>query len=155
MKSKKIALFGGSFNPPHLGHYEIARRIAKRKGIDEVWVLPVFRHPFGKKLTPFPKRFHECRKFFKGLGAKVKVKDLEKRLGGKSWTVRLVDYLQEKYPDADFSFILGGDTYRQRGLWKEYNRLRKKVRFVVFPRGPKSPIPDVSSTEIRGKNRRG
>jgi nicotinate-nucleotide adenylyltransferase len=147
--SKRIALFGGSFNPPHEGHREIARRVAGRKGIDEVWILPVYRHPFGKRLAPFSKRLQACRRFFKNLGSKVKVKDLEKRLGGKSWTIRLIRALKKRYPRNSFSLILGSDTYRQRKAWKDFKAIRSEVRLILFPRGPGSPIPDISSTEIR------
>jgi len=63
-RSRHIALFGGSFNPPHEGHREIVRRLARRKSIDEVWVLPVWRHPFRKKLPSFKKRLSMCRRYF-------------------------------------------------------------------------------------------
>lgn len=149
MKSPKtIALFGGSFNPPHRGHYEMARRVARRKTIDEVWVLPTYRHPFGKKMTPFEERLNLCRKMFKGL-KKVEVKDREKKLGGKSYTIRLIRHLLSKHPSWTFYWVMGADTYRQRHLWKDFEEIRKKVGFIVFPRGPRSPIPDVSSTELR------
>src|SRR3989338_5005377 len=148
--SKRIALFGGSFNPPHGGHYGIARRVARRKTVDEVWVLPVYRHPFGKKTAPFSKRLSLCRKFFKKLGGKVKVKDLEKRLGGKSYTIRLIRHLKKKYPACRFSLVMGGDAYRERKTWKDFGEIEKSVRLIVFPRGRRSPIPDISSTEIRG-----
>lgn len=147
--SKRIALFGGSFNPPHEGHREIARRVAGRKGIDEVWILPVYRHPFRKKMAPFSERLRICKKFFKDLGSKVKVKDLERRLGGTSWTIRLVRFLKRKYPTYFFSLILGTDTYRQRKKWKDFRVIRREAALIVFPRGSSSPIPDISSTEIR------
>ena len=148
-RAKNIALYGGSFNPPHEGHREIIRCVARRKTIDEVWVLPVFKHPFHKKMTPFAERLRWCRRAFGDLGPKVKVKDLERRLGGISWTIRLVRHLRKKYLQISFSLILGDDTYRQRNSWKNFPDIRKMVSLIVFPRGPKSPIPDVSSTEIR------
>jgi nicotinate-nucleotide adenylyltransferase len=148
-KSKNIALFGGSFNPPHAGHYEIARRLARRKGIDEVWILPVYRHVFGKKMPLFGRRLRACRGFFKGLGPKVKVKDWEKRLGGVSYTVRLLRFFKKRYPTARFSLAVGSDAYRERRSWKDFPEIQRLARLIVFPRGPKSPIPDVSSTAIR------
>lgn len=147
--SKRIALFGGSFNPPHLGHYEIARRLARRKTIDEVWVLPVFRHPLRKRLAPFSRRLRLCKGFFKPLGSRVKVKDLEKRLGGVSWTIRLIRHLKRRHREDDFFLVLGGDSYRQRGAWKDFDSIREEVRLIIFPRGAASPIPNLSSTQIR------
>lgn len=148
-KSKTIALFGGSFNPPHEGHFEMARRVARRKAIDEVWILPVYCHPFGKKMAPFSERLRLCQEMFRTLGSKVKVKDVEKKLGGMSWTVRLIRHLKEKYPGYRFSLILGSDAYDQRAEWKDFEEIQDLVKLIVFPRGPNSPIPDVSSTEIR------
>ncbi|HEX5038264.1 MAG TPA: nicotinate-nicotinamide nucleotide adenylyltransferase [bacterium] len=147
--SKRIALFGGSFNPPHAGHYEIARRLAKRRGIDEVWILPVHRHAFGKKMPSFSRRLKACLKFFRPLGRKVLVKGFEKRRGGTGYTVDLLNYLRGKFPGARFSLAIGADAYRERKLWKDFEKIRKMARLIVFPRGPKSPIPNVSSTAIR------
>lgn len=149
MKSKKIALFGGSFNPPHEGHFEMARRVARRKSIDEVWILPVYRHPFGKKVALFMERLRLCRSMFRRLGSQVKVKDLEKRLGGVSWTIRLIRHLKTKYPGWKFYWIMGSDDYRQRHLWKNFDLIQQEVQVIVFPRGKQSPIPDISSTKIR------
>lgn len=150
--SKSVALFGGSFNPPHAGHREIVRRILRRKGIDEVWIFPVWRHPFGKKMSPFTERIHNCRRFFAGLGKRVKVKDLERRLGGVSYTIRLIRHLKKKYPALRFSLVIGGDAYRDRKAWKDFEAIREEVPLIVFQRGPRSPIPDVSSTEIRRRS---
>lgn len=147
--SKEIAVFGGSFNPPHEGHREIVRRLAGRKGIAEVWIVPVFRHPFGKKLAPFSERFRLCRSYFRGVGAKVKVKDFERRLGGTSWTIRLIRTLKRRFPRDSFSLVLGADAWRQRKKWQDFETIQKEVSLIVFPRGRRSPIPDVSSTEIR------
>lgn len=147
--SKRIVIFGGSFNPPHAGHYEIVRRLTRRKAIDEVWIVPVYRHYFGKKSAPFTTRFDACRCFFAGLGPKVKVKDWEKRLGGVSTTIRLLRFLKTKFPTARFSLALGSDAYAERHLWKDFSEIEKIARLIVFPRGPRSPIPNVSSTQIR------
>ncbi len=153
--SKSVALFGGSFNPPHRGHYEIVRRLTRRKGIDEVWILPVYKHPFRKKMALFTERLNLCRNFFKPLGPKVKVKDLEKRLSGKSYTIRLIRHLKKKYPTCRFSLVMGADAYRERKAWKDFGEIEKSVRLIVFPRGRRSPIPNVSSTEIRRQRGRG
>ena len=147
--SKKIVLFGGSFNPPHAGHFEIAKRVGRRRGVDEVWVLPVYRHPFGKKMEPFEDRLRLCRQHFRLLAPKVKVKDLERRLGGVSWTIRTLRHLRQQHPTWKFSIILGADTYRQRKSWKDFEAIRQMADLIVFPRGPRSPIPDISSTKIR------
>ncbi len=148
-KSKNIAIFGGTFDPPHAGHYEIARRLARRKGIDQVWIVPVYRHAFGKKSAPFAERLKACRSFFKDLGPKVGVKDWEKRLGGISYTVRLLKFLRGKHPSSAFHLAVGSDAYRERRAWKDFCEVEKLARLVIFPRGSRSAIPNVSSTKIR------
>jgi len=149
--SKSIALFGGSFNPPHAGHYAIARRLARRKTIDEVWILPVYRHVFGKKMTPFEERLRSARKFFRALAPKVRVKDIERRLGGTSYTIRLIRFLKKKHPGWRFLLVIGEDNYRLRRRWRGFDAIQKEAALIVISRGKKSPIPDVSSTELRKK----
>lgn len=153
--SKSVALFGGSFNPPHRGHYEIAKRVARRRSIDEVWILPVYRHPFGKKMESFARRLQWCRGFFRPLGPKVKVKDLERRLGGTSYTIRLIQYLRRRYSGIRFHLVIGRDAYDERSAWKGFEEIRESVDLIMFPRGKGSPIPDLSSTAIRARKRSG
>ncbi len=148
---RSVALFGGSFNPPHEGHFEMARRVAGRSNVDAVWILPVYRHPFGKKVAPFGDRLRQCRTLFRPLAPKVTVMDLERRLGGVSWTVRLLKHLRKKHPFTRFFWVMGADAYAERRDWKEFPEIRKLVRLIVFPRGKESPIPNVSSTEIRAR----
>lgn len=156
---KRIALFGGSFNPPHEGHREIVRRLASRKSIDEVWILPVWRHPFRKKLPNFKKRVAACRRYFVpplkvrgGIGGryeKSNVKTYEKHPGATGHTIDLLLYLTQKFPHYRFSWVMGEDTYRQRKRWKNFQKVRQLARLLIFPRGPYSPIPNLSSREIR------
>lgn len=150
---RSIALFGGSFNPPHAGHYEIVRRLAQRKAINEVWILPVYRHAFGKRMAPFSRRLAAARAFFRPLAPKVKVKDVEKRLGGTSYTIRLLRYLKARHPRWRFFLVIGADNYRLRGKWKDFDAIREIVDLIVLPRGSRSFIPNVSSTQIRKKTR--
>lgn len=148
-----IALFGGSFNPPHVGHLEIAKRVARRKSVDAVWVLPTYRHPFGKKMAPFTDRMSLCRSLFKSID-KVKVKDWEKKRGGVSYTLDLILFLKKKFPRDQFSWVMGSDDYADREKWKDFPAIEKLVKIIVFQRGENSPIPNVSSTEIRRRSKR-
>lgn len=112
-------------------------------------MLPVYRHAFGKKMIPFSQRLRLCRQMFRGLDVKIKVKDLEKRLGGVSWTLRLVKFLMKKYPKNRFYLVVGSDAYAERKKWRGFQEFETRVPFIVFPRGPRSLIPHISSTEIR------
>lgn len=152
-KTGGVALFGGSFNPPHAGHYEIVRQTLEKKEVDEVWVIPVFKHPFGKKLAAFEKRFHQCQELFSDLGSRVKILPVEKKLGGASFTYRLLEVLLKENPGLPFYFVVGQDAYEERKEWKKIGVIEKLIAgFIVYPRGKDSSIPDISSTEIRRKH---
>jgi len=146
---KKVGLLGGSFNPPHAGHTGIAHFLLKEKKVDQIWVIPCFEHPFDKDLVSFEHRFKMCKLAFEEFGNKVMIKDVEKKLGGKSFTLRTVEHLQKKFPDIDFVLIVGEDAEKESATWKDAETLKKKIAWFVVPRGPNSPVPDVSATAIR------
>lgn len=162
-ETKKIALFGGSFNPPHAGHVAIVRRLVRRKGLDEVWILPVYRHRFRKRLFPFRDRMRLCRQVFLPLSPKVSVRPDEQKAarGGKPGsgspdsgkTYFLIRYLKKKHPRHKFSLVLGRDAYQQRASWYRFDLIKKEVGLILFPRGPGSFIPNVASRRIRKSGR--
>lgn len=149
MESKRIALFGGSFNPPHVGHVEICQYLLDRGDCDEIWIIPCFQHPFGKSLAPFEDRLTMCRFTFQEFMSKVRVLDVEKRLGGMSHTVKTIQHLKIKYPNTKFMLIMGSDISEERSEWKDFDKIKEMVEVIEVPRGPDSPITDISSTEIR------
>jgi len=146
---KKVGLLGGSFNPPHIGHVGMVRYLLKENKVDQIWVIPCFEHPFNKDLVSFDHRFKMCALAFEEFGNKAMIKDVEKKLGGKSFTLRTVEHLQKAFPDIDFVLIVGEDAAKESAVWKDAETLKKKITWLVIPRGPNSPIPDVSATEIR------
>ena len=146
---KKVGILGGSFNPPHLGHFGVCETVLRQKMADEVWVIPCYQHPFEKNLIPFEHRLKMCQLAFEELGKRVKVTDLEKKLGGKSFTLRTVEYLKKKHPEFEFLLILGEDAAKEAKTWHRYDDLRKALSWLVIPRGPKSMVPNVSATEVR------
>lgn len=145
----KIALFGGNFDPPHTAHYEIVTHLLAQ-GFERVWVIPCWRHPFGKSARPFWTRFHLCRQLFKHLGKQVCVSDVERRLHlSRSWTLYTVKFLKKKFPQHEFSFALGEDNYQLRHKWKGFEELESLISLIRIPRGQGSFISDYSSTQVR------
>ncbi|MDO8462227.1 MAG: nicotinate-nicotinamide nucleotide adenylyltransferase [Deltaproteobacteria bacterium] len=145
----KIALFGGAFNPPHQGHLQIVSHLLK-EGYDQVWIIPCWQHPLGKGSISFWHRFHLCRLAFKGMGPKVRVRDVERRLHlSRSWTVNTVSYLRKKYPNRKFTLVVGQDNFEQRKKWKNFDKIEQLVSVVSIPRGVSSFVLDVSSSQIR------
>jgi nicotinate-nucleotide adenylyltransferase len=148
-EKKRIALFGGSFNPPHTGHTEICRWLAGPGSFDEVWVVPCFAHPLGKHLIPFDDRLRMCELAFAKLGLPIEILDIERELGGESRTLRTVVELMKRHPTYRFALAVGGDIGEQEEHWHRFDRIAELVDIVRIPRGGDSHIPDVSSTELR------
>lgn len=154
-KAKDIALLGGSFNPPHIGHIEICRYLLGRGNIDQVWIIPCFQHPFGKSLAPFEDRLAMCRFTFQEFGERVWITDIERRLGGVSHTVRTIEHFKYRFPGRGFALVFGSDVSGERCEWRDFDRIRKMVSIVEIPRGRDSFIACISSSEIRERIRNG
>ena len=149
---QRVAVFGGSFNPPHLGHRAICRYLLSQH-YDEVWVVPCYRHAFGKKLAAFGYRFEMCRLVFSGLP--VRVLDIERRIGGVSRTVRTLQKLKKEHPQCAFSLVIGADSMKETHQWLSFPRLKALASIVAIPRrgdGSEGPfLSPLSSTRIREK----
>lgn len=146
--SSRIAIFGGSFNPPHVGHVEICRYLLKQGLTDEILVVPCWQHPFDKDLAPYDDRVAMCRLAFGAIKG-VEICEIERELGDVSHTVRTVDALAGKFPGAQLYLVVGSDLSREMESWRDIDELRRKVIVLTVPRGPGGPIPDVHATEIR------
>src|SRR5215467_4025496 len=155
----RIALFGGSFNPPHVAHQMVALYVLETAPVDALWLVPCFRHPFDKPLAPFEDRFAMCERAAAALGSRARVSDIEREIGGESRTLRTVRRLQELHPEHAFSLVIGGDLVAEVPTWWGGAELQASVPFVVVGRGGAGPgggrgpgavaMPEVSSTEVR------
>jgi nicotinate-nucleotide adenylyltransferase len=150
-----LAVFGGSFNPPHLGHVAACRLLAERPGVDRVVVVPAYSHPFEKALAPFEERFELCRIAFADV-ARVEVSRIEADLGGESRTVRTLEEIRRRAPDAKLLFAVGADVLPDWPAWYRHEDIEQMAELVVlgrpgYPSPPSAmrPLPDVSSTEVR------
>lgn len=146
---ERVGLFGGSFNPPHIGHTAICRWLFSRGLVDRLWAIPCYVHPLDKQLAPFHHRMVMCQLAFNKLMLPIDVLDVEKRLGGVSMTLRTIEHLKRENPGRRFVLITGSDVSAESDKWHQFEKIREEVDIVRIPRGPKSPIPDVSSTDVR------
>lgn len=151
----RIAIFGGSFNPPHVGHQTIMLWALATGQVDEVMVVPCFKHPFGKKLAPFKHRAEMChlmcRRYFDD---RTWVSTEEKRLGGVSHTVRTLEhFLGQEQPDEEYHLLIGADAYAERDRWRDFRRIESMVHIISPGRGNvegDAPVlSGVSSTQVR------
>ncbi len=159
-----IALFGGSFNPPHVAHVLDVATVLSCVDVDRVWVVPTFQHAFGKMLAPFEQRLAMTRAAMMPFGERVEVSTLERDVGGESRTIHLIDRMLADDPTRTISIIVGSDILDQIHTWKQSSRLLSLARLIVLRRagyerqdprliGP--VMPEVSSTEIRSRIGRG
>ncbi len=149
------AVFGGKFDPPHLGHQLSIFLALEKYCFDEVWIIPSFSHPFGFHPGDFDKRLEMCRIMAKPFGKKAKVLDTERKTGLEVvYTVDLIKYLTENFPGNDFSLLIGSDNWDVRQKWKDFDKIEEICRkIVVIGRGEEKEkgfsLPDISSTMIK------
>ena len=167
----KIAVFGGTFNPFHIGHYKMLKCLCDLDFIDKVFLLPD-KIPPHKVCDYMPLDEHRikmceiiCDEFSK---AELCLVDFQRE--GKSYTVDTIKALKKKYPDDNFYFVIGGDMLNTLDKWYNYEELIRETSFIAFERESIEgfneelqkyknmgadivpvfvDIPDVSSTEFR------
>lgn len=157
----KAAILGGTFDPIHKGHKQIAKTALEKLGVDEVWFMPARLTPLkDHSITNANDRLAMLEAALHG-DARMKVCDLELRREGRSYTIDTVRQLQALYPDIEFTWLIGADQLAQFDKWKDADELVQRVRFVCVGRSniemdSKYPIEimemepvDVSSSEIR------
>jgi nicotinate-nucleotide adenylyltransferase len=151
----EIALFGGSFDPPHVGHLLAAAYVLATEPVEELWFVPVFQHPFQKPLiASFDHRVALCEATA-GLLHGAKVSRAEAEVSGEGRTVELLDHLYKTLPGKRFALVLGTDLNGERRQWKNWERVESLARIVTVERGGPRGIPAVSSTEVRALLRGG
>jgi nicotinate-nucleotide adenylyltransferase len=161
--AREIALLGGSFNPPHVAHLMAAWWTLATQGVSEVWLLPSYRHPFGKQLEPFEHRVRMCQLAAAAIRG-VRVCAVEAELAGDPLvgkTVRTLEHLAARHPRLRFALVVGADVLAETDKWYRFDRVRQLARLIVVgraghPGGGGAPaLPPVSSTEVRDRLRRG
>jgi nicotinate-nucleotide adenylyltransferase len=170
--STQIALYGGSFDPVHRAHLEVARAVRSALAVDQVIFIPAAQSPLKDRTAGAS---GPQRKAMLDLAieaeAGFRVDDCELRRGGTSYTLDTVEDFQRRYPGARLFWIIGADQLEQLRHWARIERLVRKVTFAVLQRpgysleGPAipglclervdaPPMPH-NSTDLRQRLRRG
>jgi len=127
-----IGYYGGSFNPVHTGHIEIAKYISQSKLVDKVLLTPTLSHPFDKEIVDFSQRLDMVKLATNEL-ENVGFSDIEKiRAKQPSYTIDLLKYLK-KIDDGSF-FIAGLDNFNSFFLWKDWELILKNFNIVFTTR---------------------
>ncbi len=133
MRSKKIGLLGGSFNPAHKGHLNISESALRTLGLDQVWWLVSPQNPLksSKDMAEFSKRMESAQEF--AHSGKIVVSDFEKNLG-QTYTAHTIDALKQTYPDHKFVWLMGADNLVQIPNWYQWQDIFEQVPVAVFDR---------------------
>jgi len=167
---RRVAIYGGSFDPPHNAHVLAVTWCAclldadGHPRFDEVRVVPVYGHAFGKALTAFETRVAMIADATRHLGARVVIDRIESTLPTPSYTIDTLRAMREREPELEATLVIGADAWAERRAWRAWDELTGLLggRFVVLGRpgapdpedaGVEVRLPELSSTEIRRRVR--
>lgn len=159
--NETLAVFGGSFNPPHVGHVLAVTLVLSTSDVDRVVVVPTFRHPFAKALAPYGDRVKMCE-LAMGWLPRTEISRLEEELGGDSLTLRTLEHLRKTRPNDRLRLVMGADLLLESAKWFRFDEVQKIAPPLVIgragidaPGAPPPLLPDISSTEVRERIGRG
>lgn len=127
-----IAIFGGSFDPPHLGHDMIVKEVLKSLNINKLIIIPTFLSPFKSEFGAPPNlRLQWCRSLWENLSPKIIVSDYETSQNRAVATIESVIYFKNKFNASRIYLIIGADQLNSLHKWHRYDELKALVSFVV------------------------
>ncbi len=137
-KKRKICLFGGTFDPIHLGHTYIASKAMREHALDKVIFLPCRQspHKLNKKTASSESRLAMCQLATQQLPWAI-VDDFELLAPQPSYSWRTAEVMQKKYPDAELYWLMGTDQWENYHQWARNTHLARLVQFLIFTRGSK------------------
>ena len=168
--SRTIAIFGGSFNPPHVAHQMVALFVVETQAVDELWFVPTWKHPFAKQLAGYDDRIAMCERVAGSLGERVRVSRIEEEVAHApgfvaSRTLDTIAALVAKHPADRFRLVVGADILGETDKWYRWDDLVRLAPLIVvgrtgYPAPPEAVVtglemPEVSSTEVRSRLARG
>jgi len=159
-----IGLYFGSFNPIHIGHLIIANHVLNETPINKIWFIVTPQNPFKERkalLNEFD-RLHLVRLATQD-DNRIKCSDIEFSLPKPSYTANTLTFLSEKYPQHQFSLIMGSDSYQNLDKWKNYETIINNYPVYVYKREGheikktfdkeavilNAPIIQISASQIR------
>lgn len=123
-KNLKIGLFGGSFNPAHSGHFQVAEQALKGLRLDAVWWLVAKGNPLKEEQGKFKERYRSAQKLAKH--KQMVVSDLE-NVASFTYSIDTLKFLQKHCPTSQFVWVMGSDNLRNFHLWKNWDEIAKLV----------------------------
>ena len=141
---RKIGIFGGSFNPIHVGHAIIASHIIEHSPLDQLWLMVTPENPFkqGARLAPEVHRLRMTEMVSRRLPG-VTTSAFEFQLPRPSYTIDTLRALQHRFPDDEFFLVVGADNWEAWERWKDHDAIVSDFHVLVYPRlGCQVSIPE-------------
>jgi len=131
----KVGIYGGSFNPVHFGHVGLAKWVIEHTDLDELWLLVSPNNPLKPAgiLAPEEERLAGVREAIQDIPG-LRASDFEFSLPRPSYTANTLRELRKKYPDYEFTLIIGEDNIAIFNQWREYEYILANFRIFVYPR---------------------
>jgi nicotinate-nucleotide adenylyltransferase len=163
----KTGIFGGTFDPPHLGHLIAAQDACLQLALDRVLFVPAGQppHKLDQEITPAAVRFEMLRAAIEA-DARFQVSQIELRRAGPSFTVDTLRELRREFPEDELFLLLGADQARELATWREPEQVARLARIILVSRTGIVTVPelqvlvaqsievtriDVSATQIRDR----
>ena len=145
-----VGIFGGSFDPIHEGHVNLAKYVLDHSDLDEVWLMVSPLNPLKQQgyVATNEQRLEMARLAVEGLPG-IRVSDFEFHLPIPSYTYKTLTELKQAYPDIDFRLIIGGDNWANFEKWKNPDEILSEFGIIVYPR----PGESLMSVSENGKRK--
>ena len=167
----RIGLYGGSFDPVHLGHLLVAQAAREELGLKRLFFIPAAQSPFKPSCQPSAGA-DRLRLLRLALAGKTwcEIDEQELNRGGVSYTIDTLRDYHRRFPDAEINYLIGGDHVEKLRSWRDADELARLAQFVVVPRPGQAEIPfpkpfrghtlkgfplGVSSSQIRARVKAG
>lgn len=140
----RVGLFGGTFDPVHLGHLILAEQCREQCDLDEVWFLPSGSPPH-KPAAAISEGRHRTEMLRLALAghASFRVSEMELTREGPTYTVDTLTAISEQHPDWELFFLIGGDSLSDLPTWRQPQRILQLATIVAANRGDR-PLPDAT-----------
>jgi len=150
----KLIFIGGSFDPPHRGHYEIIRYCYKK--CDQLVLMPTILSPL-KDQPPIAASQHRLKMLellTLDFDFSIQIDNWELIQSGPNYTYKTIQYLQEQYPEYSISMVVGADQLKKFQQWEKYKEILGAVHILGFNRShsPYTPLPEMNLTWIEDFN---
>ena len=147
---KRIGLFGGSFDPVHLGHVLVAQAACEELALDRLFFIPAAQSPFKPESQPAPPELRERMLRLALVGRfNYEIDSQETRRGGPSYSIDTVRDYVHRFPASELFYLIGADHVPTLPKWREAEALARLVQFVVIPRPGETPATLPAPYQIR------